>query len=368
MSSDPVNLGAIKSFGDVRSMLHVPPNAKVWESMCHALSNWPSAHELDTLVLPYVLTHLERWPDRLRVCPERWIDGMIRGARAPMFSIVRALTLAQRGLGDVDLLTLARAPALRHITMLDLSDNPIGLYGLGHLMGSPHIEGLEVLRLDGVRPVGQGLELLATSGRLRHLTSLIWTRSTHDAVGVRALCASTQLEALSSLDLSDNGALGKEEVEALSQSPLFPRLQALTLHNIPLKMSGLTALVRRADPSSLRQLGLRATGIHDAALQMLARSANMEHLERLDLGEHICTDQGVCAMARSTHFPGLTSLDLRGGRVSQKSALGWSQATGYPHLAFLGLSVADIGEQGAALLAGSDVLGEDVRAYYARAV
>lgn len=363
MSSNPVNAGAIKTFGDVRSMVQQPANPEAWEALCHALGNWPDARELEDVVLPYVLTHLERWPDAVRTCPERWIDGVIRGARAPVFSVVRALMLGDRRLRDVDMLTLARAPALEHITHLDVGDNPIGMDGLEHLVDTPHAKGLRTLVLDGLGLGVSGMQMVATSGHLRALEALSWRRGSHGLPSIRALTDSKKLGSVGSLDLSDNESLDKRALEALSQSAMFEELHTLALDGVPLKMSGLSALVRRADPRRLRRLSLREASLHDAALQMLARSPNLEGLLWMDLRGHIATDAGVSAMARSTFFPSLVHLDLRARGLTEASAQAWSQATGYPNLTFLGLP-SSIGAQGAALLARAPSLSEQARSIY----
>ncbi len=56
----------------LRGVLAGEPSAQRWEEMCAVFDGWPwEGHGLDVAV-EYAMAHLRRWPEALRVLPERW--------------------------------------------------------------------------------------------------------------------------------------------------------------------------------------------------------------------------------------------------------------------------------------------------------
>ena len=61
-----------EKFGEIRSLLQQPPSEQVWRGLCALVDASWGDDQFEELLFPYILEHLRRWPDALRVMPPGW--------------------------------------------------------------------------------------------------------------------------------------------------------------------------------------------------------------------------------------------------------------------------------------------------------
>jgi uncharacterized protein (TIGR02996 family) len=218
-------------------------------------------------------------------------------ARAPALRSLSWLNLDGCGVNESNLLALVRGPSLRQLRSLHLgpryrSREPIGDRLVGVLATHSRLERLEELRLSNQGITNSGVATLACCPHLRHLRTLVLDGNYEiSAPGLRALATSPHLAELSALSLQGCQHLGDEAVLALLTAPWAPGLRELSL---PRGRGGM--------------LGERIT---DAGVEALAGSPALAGLRRLDLEGHLITDRGAAALEASPHLTALGKLNLR---------------------------------------------------------
>jgi hypothetical protein len=221
-------------FGDLRSLLHAPPDIQVWEDLCLLLTRWPDAEERDEQLIPYALDALTRWPDALRVAPEYWVDHALRGHHTPLLRLATCLQLTAReplGLTNTHLRALAGQPldALRslhiHRAALDAND-------LDHLLsGASWPAQLHTLRLDH-NLLGADAAALLTQAPLHALEHLHLEHNHLRDEGAQVLAHAAHALPLTSLHLSANH-ISMRGAHALANASALPHLRRLDLsHNM----------------------------------------------------------------------------------------------------------------------------------------
>jgi hypothetical protein len=287
-------------FGEVRALLQSAPGAIGWRALCEELDGWSAAQWEQGLA--YVAGHLERWPDALRLAPTGWIEQAARGDAAPGLALVRALELdaahpimgqlarwsqaeelttitqlvwrgatpdalalvadmVRRGPGLVRLELAQCAPQVSDAmawVVAELTGEPGALRALrvsdcaldtAQLADAP-LAGIEVLELRGVQLTG-ALDALADRAWWRALEGLRLA-----ACGLEPGALSALPCDLRALDLSYNGALGDDGVEALC-ARRWETLEALELSGCKVGDAGLWALAACGGMPRLALLALR---------------------------------------------------------------------------------------------------------------
>jgi uncharacterized protein (TIGR02996 family) len=283
-----------------------------------------------------VTVHRDTWPDALKlllsspllrsfsalsIVPNHNARLHLEGCRllagCPHLAGLRALSLANQGVGDEGVADLSASPYLAGLTRLDLQGNGLKSASLRALASSPYLRHLRELDLSGAHFEdggshgfdADGLGALATSPiapQLRVL-SLRWTRLVATDVG--PLTEGPGLSQLRVLDLSQN-ALDAAAVRSLLGSPVLAGLRELHLGMNSLGPEGATEVARAACLGGLRTLGLGWTGLSPKALWELAEAPALAGVRNLDVGFNPLGDEGVMALTRSAIFGRLVALNL----------------------------------------------------------
>jgi uncharacterized protein (TIGR02996 family) len=203
---------------------------------------------------------------------------------------------------------LASSPALGRLRALDLrwlvNDETLGI-----LATSPHLSGLQELRLKGKQISAAGIRALADSPGLAGLRSLEIESSPLGPAGGAALAASRHLAGLTRLSFWSCG-LGDEGVVALTRSPFLHQLRVLTFDFEALTSQGIAALASCPALAQLTRLRVNFTRLGSAAAQALADSRYLGRLHTLELAGAWVSDQGLQALASSSNLPNLRRLHL----------------------------------------------------------
>jgi uncharacterized protein (TIGR02996 family) len=223
---------------------------------------------------------------------------------------LRSLELRHNGvLAEEGLRMIAAAPALAHLTRLDLSYGNLHEEAGAILAESPHLRGLEFLNLHFNELHPTGAAALASSPILAGVRELDIGFNEIDDAGVSALARSRFLEhaewvQLSHSDLSDEG------LARLAGSPLLGRLRKLELDFNDLTGEGVRELARAAGLAQVIDLDLSNNEIDGGGAAALAASPHLAGLQRLDLRSNVLGNEGARALARSPHLGGLRHLGL----------------------------------------------------------
>jgi uncharacterized protein (TIGR02996 family) len=177
-------------------------------------------------------------------------------AACPHLAQIVSLDLSDQDLTSAGVGQLARSPYLTRLRRLDLSFNEITAAGAKALARSPHLAGLEALLLQVNRVEDEGVDALAESttlanlveldlggngigdegaftlafGALDKLRILELYRNFISDPGVEALAQSENLAHLTKLELYDN-EIGEDGARALAESPYLRSLAHLHLGN-----------------------------------------------------------------------------------------------------------------------------------------
>ncbi len=323
-------------FGDLRSAAQRVPGPDAWRSLCQLVQRYDeeSFHER---ALPYLTSHLGRWPDALRCAPRSWLLRAASGEDVPELAIAlrvrfpnavqvfdgdldfadlepfalpfatdssihayklnqreldallgarclsrtRHLELPGHGFDDADALAIAGAP-MTHLTSLDLSGNVIGGPGAQALADSPALARLTTLRLTRNALGPSGARALATAAFWPTLTRLELSDCLLDGPSARALGGALERSALAHLDLSFNAALRDHGVIELARSPGLARLTHLDLRGVGMGESGALELSRSAYLSNMERLELSFTGLSGPTIAALFESERIPDAARAD--------------------------------------------------------------------------------------
>ncbi|MEM1349586.1 MAG: hypothetical protein AAGI01_13570 [Myxococcota bacterium] len=341
-------------FGDIRSVVQQTPSAARWKRLC-ALMEMSSDHELTERVVPYVLSHLDAWPDAMRTCPAHWLN--------------------QLALGEDDHPGLRCVRAVRHERATP--EVVRGIVSSAHLIHPRHIELSGELRDEDVA-------MLLHHERLGEVRRLDLSHNLLTDHSARALARAESARALTALSLDDN-RIGTQGAQEVLMSPHLIGLVELGLgENLPGE-EGARALYRRmfTRPDGHRTLKtLRLGGrserggssggigwgglsyiLHGEAHTTSRPQKVFEYIEELSLAANLHGAADAYSNAiRSTpplelaqQMPAVHTLDLCANQLGPDH-LSTLLAGGLPeHLSTLDLSVNRLGDQGARALA--DTLG-----------
>jgi uncharacterized protein (TIGR02996 family) len=240
-------------------------------------------------------------------------------ARCPLLSTLRRLDLSYQDIDNAALKVLAECPHLAGLTQLILREHLLGPGGLAPLAGAAFLPGLTVLDLTGVGPEDHYLE----AGDLRLLAGLPLGRLTWlglsgnalGAAGVGPLLVSHHLSGLERLDLRATD-LGEDDIEELADLSASFRLRVLHIGENRLK-DHVAALGRAGWLTDLRELKAPSSGVGDVGARRLLASVVGTGLRILDLAENRIDLDGLRALA-AAELPHLHALNLAGNVIGPK--------------------------------------------------
>ena len=179
---------------------------------------------------------------------------------------------------------LSDSPHLRHLTQLNLCENPLqdeGLAALASATFRDRVESLQ-LRANNIQPAGW--EALARR-------SASWSQ-------------------LQELDL-DNNALGPLNLPGTGSPVRFPRLKKLFLIRNHLGDSGVERLMKSLECPELKILNLDQNQITSAGVEALAQSPNLQHIQYLGLNVNPLSDAAALALIESPYLSNIKGLSLQ---------------------------------------------------------
>lgn len=272
-------------------------------------------------------------------------------ASATWLGQLTSLTLWGNRITSVGATYLAsRLPVLAGLKSLDLSGNPLRGDGLAALLRASWGDGLEVLKLADCGLFDIALRTLARSSAVRNLRELDLSgepegNSTPDTafgpVGIAALARSPNFDALESLALNHRGLRG-DSIERMAKG--FPKLERLSLNGNPLGVQGARLLTEaewweelttlhlayagledsgidrmwRAEPLALRELDLNGNGISNRGAGLLSRPGWLNNLLVLRLHNNGIGAVGAHSIARSESLKNLVQLRLGSNPLRQR--------------------------------------------------
>jgi hypothetical protein len=135
----------VGDFGEVRSWVG-DANPFAWGRLCAALSTWPHDARFFGEVLPYVQSHIAKWPDEvLRWSQPSWVAHAIREGDNPLLSLCNAVRADQIELTAQGLEVLGSSAHLGGVRALYLVDHGLGPAHRRALIASPGWTGLRDL-------------------------------------------------------------------------------------------------------------------------------------------------------------------------------------------------------------------------------
>ena len=155
-------------FGDIRSELHGEPSSARWDRLCALLDGMGGAH-LSGRVLPYVRESLERWPDRLRVAPRRWVERLVYSGRCDLITLTKRVSFRHHRLRLDTLEVLLGSPSTRALSFVDLGANVSGAPALEMELGEMKLIERTRATRTFVRVKGDG-EIRRLQANLKTLT------------------------------------------------------------------------------------------------------------------------------------------------------------------------------------------------------
>lgn len=331
-------------FGEVRSVLQRPPSEANWEELCQLVSQDWRRPGFEEDLLPYILSHLDEWPDSMRTTPLRWRDGLVRGASMPFMGMVRVLDATGMGLKNEDMWTLAKSPVMRHITGLILAGNKIGWRGLNHLFEgeeapAPHLRSLD---LSHTAIGGEGVRMLAATEALPRLESLSLEGLGLSRDAIDVLTSSETLPSLTALSLARND-LAARHLEVLAEGELFERLRVLSLDENNLGAHGGLRLARRAKISHLAGLSLVRCNLPSPIIEAIGRRPRALSCSVLRLS-HNPGISALGALISTDALPSLRILEVDGERVHREDLLAAASSEKLTSLELLAVSAKAIDE------------------------
>lgn len=332
-------------FGELRSLLHGgDPSPEVWARLCARLERWERA-PLEQTALPYLQSHLRRWPDWMRISPRAWLELRLAGAEVPTWPIVRAVacdgrvldrklcdqltedllrppisSLRARGvhIGGKEMRELSEAATIEQLRHMDWSMTPLEATEIKALAQSPRLGQLERLELSGCPLANEGITHLARVETLRSLHTLHLANTRIGLLGLARLSEAPFGRQLRQLDLSDNH-LGRRGADMLSSAPALRGLTWLKLHHCGLDAGAVEALCQRAQLEELVELDLGHNHLRSEGLMTLAQAPLLQSVEVLRLGSNRIGDEGIEALIASAHSDRLRRIQLHWNPVTKRS-------------------------------------------------
>ncbi len=313
------------TFGDLRSLLQQPPSARLWELIAGQLWAWEDLHERDEVILPYVASHLERWPLGMMALPQTWLRALVRRDDPRLTPAL--LTLARlihfggwmfwEFSAEELAAALSAAEPLRPLRGLWLEASAPGALGdvwrgLQAGAGLDHITMLSVdlppehalhAARDWLPCMTRLSHLRLKHGRLDYGAWLGWARALSErALKLRKLC-------LIDARLGGRGAT-HDRFDSFSPLALWERLEGLHLFGC-------------FEDDSADRFAMRLFGAPD--------SPRWDNLQALDLGGDQLCDAGVSALI-SAPRPALHTLALHLNPISARALLDIAGADTLPAL------------------------------------
>jgi hypothetical protein len=336
-------------FGTLRALLQQAPSEAVWGELCEELALW-GEEERDAVALPYVLGHLDKWPDaverRANSSQAVWRQRLANSLDLYDAESVRAVV--ERGDGarlvalhltqthdalcaelerfarlervkvelfdgrEVEALMEARWPTSLRALELALYDEAPDVWGrriAAAIAQNETLAGLAVLRLGGAVVGDAGAQALAASSHLRALRELDLSDCKIGPSGARALAASSILDGVTRLNLDSNGpGMG---LAALIGSPHTRALRSLNIKGAALSAPCARALAALAWPPELEELELNLGGMSERAQAALAGVAALRAVRSVcsaDTGD----PARMSGFLASPHLTGLRELTIIG--------------------------------------------------------
>lgn len=275
------------TFGDLRSLLqssHLLPEEQ-WRQLCDIVEQF-AGEELEEVILPYCLAHLERIPLETRRVPLRWLERLLRSEALPFLTIAAVLDTEARSmrLENIGAEVLAKTPHLDHLRVLTLRRQLIHSTGLEHLLGAYWMEDLEQLHLDENLLGDSGIAMLAASAPWPSLDTLSLRATGIARSSVDRLFDSSLMLRLKRLDLSRNDIGWGIGAALRPRLPKARHLEYLALNRCGLvrhdaKLLGEAIL----DAPSLRHVEVGENALGDLALAEMFEAMRGSTLERISL-------------------------------------------------------------------------------------
>ncbi len=177
---------------------------------------------------------------------------------------------------------------------------------------------------------------------------------------VRNFFTVARLDDLRSLILRNTNFWEGDELNALADTPVAPRLRALDVSGNRLSDAGAQVLASRPEFGGLESLTFRADGfepyscVHAQGAAALADSTTLTRLKSLDLNDHFIGDAGVRALALGRNAHRLERLGVVNneiGEVGDSGILAVVESTRLTNLRELRLGGNRLGPLGAEALA-----------------
>ena len=300
------------TFGDLRSALQRAPSPFVWDELTWILERLGSS-ELRERALPYALDHLARWPDALRVLPQRWKADLGQGQVQAALPIARELQFNEFGALPLD--AAARWRVLEHPATAQLTRYNFHYANLSDadLIGLSHHERLrdvQALNLTSTMSVGQpGFAALFARAGLTQLRELRLGGCLAAGQQLHALLLASWAPDLRELDLQTT----RPPLELLShvlRAAVTWGWRGLDLSNMPEVAPALEWLL--SQPAvALESLGLATCALDEDLVQRLLRSPGLASLRHVELGRNKLSALTFEALADAEHLR-LESLRMGG--------------------------------------------------------
>lgn len=348
------------NFGEVRSILQLQESrARIFEQLCAWAEAWegPQLHEE---ILPYVLGHLERWDDRDRAVPRRWVERLARGEDVPWMPLARALDFrwisnAYSYYNKAPDTAIWQRAELEHLRYLDLSRlcSEDGFEGAASSVlaaryaGGSRLANVEVVKVTGAQLEDDAFARFMTPELFPGLKRLDVSRNAlteHAVAHLAEHAASWHLEEL----VLDRNAVGVEGARALARCEGLSSLRALSLAKTELDGAGLRALVASKHLKSLRELDVSTNQLGDTAIMNAAKVWGLTGVEVLNLWKNDLGPLSLVALFEVGALDAVRELELGANHVGDRGA---ARLARLEHLRALGLYKNEIGSAGAEALA-----------------
>ncbi|MEM1347832.1 MAG: hypothetical protein AAGI01_04690 [Myxococcota bacterium] len=338
-------------FGELRSALQSAPSRAAFDALVDLVEQWPEEHWVREGA-PYARGILRRWPDPLRVAPQRWVERfMDLDGRFPPMAIASTLEWVHKNVDDDVVDAIASSPWIDGLRVLHLGrlrrvprnrDIQLDEGRITELARSERLTELVELNVAGHNFIESSLQRILTGPSLRNLGALdvsfnmlgglhptqlhsapcpLHTLIARDsAINPRGIdflvhCAVLRPEHLRTLDLSHNpiGGIDNELLaEAIAKllGALGEALEELNLSGCELEPLALQHLMGATHLSNLRVLRLDQHAHGDAAAMMLSRAEHVTKLHTLSLASTQLGDEGLVALSGAESLGALRVLRL----------------------------------------------------------
>lgn len=328
------------TFGDLRSILQSSERspAERWARLTELIETF-HGDELEEVILPYCLSHLERIPLEVRRVPLRWLELILRSRELPFLPIVAVLDTEGRNmrLENIGAEVIAKTPHLDNLRVLALRRQLIHPSGLEHLLAAPWMENLERLHLDENLLGDSGIQSLATSAPWPSLKVLSVRACGIARGGVARLFDSSLMLHLEDLDLSRNELGWGIGATMGARLPRARRLERLALRRgglVSYDAKSLGATIAQAPALETLEIGENALG--DEALADMIAAMNEGSIARLSLEQN---GVGAASIRALAGVPSLRHVTLAENQLPRIAPL-----TRHPRLTSLSIS-KDLGSE-----------------------